>query len=439
MKLFILALLINLFASCGKEGMDSIIIPDNDTISKDDSVTNNDNFFSNYFVSPEGKDGNPGTFEKPWATWQKAFTTAKAGDTVFIRGGVYYPDADLEAAVFVYKRNGKKTKPICIFNYPGERPVLNCNTITQQNDAAGILLQECKYFHIKGLTVRNVQQRSSEASISGFYCKNTNGIVMENCISANNGGIGFYCKSSDTTYYIDCDSYDNYDPLSTDYHGGQADGYVTWCPSRESLTIFRNCRAWHNSDDGFDCWQNEGVVLFENCISFINGRDQGDGNGFKLGRTDKAPMSKPQRVLTNCLAFNNRYIGFNQNDGNIIMTLYNNCSYNNGNLGFELSQYNNLILLRNNISYKNALPDDFAHSVSHDHNSWDSNPAIKVSDADFVSMDTTGMTIQRTSDGKLPACDFLKLAAGSDLINSGIDVGLPYQGKAPDLGPFEKE
>jgi hypothetical protein len=37
----------------------------------------------------------------------------------------------------------------------------------------------------------------------------------------------------------------------------------------------------------------------------------------------------------------------------------------------------------------------------------------------------------------LPTINFLKLAAGSDLIEKGIDVGIPYSGSAPDLGAYE--
>ena len=34
---------------------------------------------------------------------------------------------------------------------------------------------------------------------------------------------------------------------------------------------------------------------------------------------------------------------------------------------------------------------------------------------------------------------FMKLAEGSDLINAGVDVGLPYNGSALDLGAYENE
>jgi hypothetical protein len=40
-------------------------------------------------------------------------------------------------------------------------------------------------------------------------------------------------------------------------------------------------------------------------------------------------------------------------------------------------------------------------------------------------------------NGSLPDIDYLKLVPASDLRNAGIDVALPYNGPAPDLGPFE--
>lgn len=40
----------------------------------------------------------------------------------------------------------------------------------------------------------------------------------------------------------------------------------------------------------------------------------------------------------------------------------------------------------------------------------------------------------RKADGSLPDINFMKLAPGSDLIDAGINVGLPFSGSAPDLG-----
>jgi hypothetical protein len=97
------------------------------------------------------------------------------------------------------------------------------------------------------------------------------------------------------------------------------------------------------------------------------------------------------------------------------------------------------MIIRNNISYKNGSIGYFSRASINDHNSWNATTNINVSDADFISIDTTGVSGKRQSNNDLPVLNFLKLAHGSDLINAGIDVGLPFLGKAPDLGPYEKE
>ena len=42
-----------------------------------------------YYVATDGKDGNTGSKDKPFATLNKANAVVAAGDTVWIRGGVY--------------------------------------------------------------------------------------------------------------------------------------------------------------------------------------------------------------------------------------------------------------------------------------------------------------------------------------------------------------
>jgi hypothetical protein len=62
-----------------------------------------------------------------------------------------------------------------------------------------------------------------------------------------------------------------------------------------------------------------------------------------------------------------------------------------------------------------------------------------VTNGDFVSIDTAGVRGPRKADGSLPDVDFMHLAQGSDLIDGGTDVGLPYIGTAPDLGYAESD
>jgi hypothetical protein len=73
--------------------------------------------------------------------------------------------------------------------------------------------------------------------------------------------------------------------------------------------------------------------------------------------------------------------------------------------------------------------------VIQESNSW--NGGFSVSPDDFISLDTTGVSTPRQAGGSLPDIPFARLAPGSDLIDAGVDVGLPYLGIKPDLGCFE--
>jgi len=67
-------------------------------------------------------------------------------------------------------------------------------------------------------------------------------------------------------------------------------------------------------------------------------------------------------------------------------------------------------------------------------NSW--NLSVTVNSADYADITEAAAGATRQTDGSLPA-GFARLVAGSDLIDQGVDVGRPYHGAAPDLGPFE--
>lgn len=79
---------------------------------------------AHYCVAPDGDDGNPGTSpERPFATIQHAVDVMRAGDTCFIRGGVYREAVDLAG------KAGTADRPITLTAYRGEEVVLD-GTIT---------------------------------------------------------------------------------------------------------------------------------------------------------------------------------------------------------------------------------------------------------------------------------------------------------------------
>ncbi len=71
-----------------------------------------------YYVSPLGRDTNPGTEDKPWKSLYKAAFTVKAGSTVILEDGVYYEDRQTsvrnsgteDAPIIFQARNPLKAK-----------------------------------------------------------------------------------------------------------------------------------------------------------------------------------------------------------------------------------------------------------------------------------------------------------------------------------------
>src|SRR4030043_357681 len=79
---------------------------------------------------------------------------------------------------------------------------------------------------------------------------------------------------------INCDSYDNYDVETS---GGNADGFACKLHPGNG-NYFYGCRAWNNSDDGWDFYHTENQTVIEYCWTWHNGAQaNGNGQGFKLG------------------------------------------------------------------------------------------------------------------------------------------------------------
>jgi hypothetical protein len=407
-------------------------------------LINLDAHSSVYYVASNGNDNNPGTFIKPWLTWQKGFDVAIAGDTVFIRGGIYYTSGTIHGGqcigVFLTGKNGKADSRITIQTYPGETPVLDGSTMAANSGRCGIYLSNCSYLTLKGLTVRNVKEygqfKGCPLAESILLAKCTN-IKFEKCV-VNGCGDGFgtsgFCDYID---FLNCDAFGNIDFCD---EGGYSNGWT--------LTMYLNpgvyasgthvsltgCRSWGNSDDGFDMYGANGYFTYIDCWAFDNGRYNGNGDGFK-SHPKGSIESGVQRKFIRCISFDNKGSGFTSTTY-VIENMYNCISYNNGKNGIGYNIGNNLAcVFKNNISFKNALSQYSGMSnFINLKNTWNQ---VKVSKSDFMSLDTAGVSGARLPDGNLPDLSFLKLVSASALIDAGSDIGLPFNGIAPDIGAYE--
>ena len=73
----------------------------------------------------------------------------------------------------------------------------------------------------------------------------------------------------------------------------------------------------------------------------------------------------------------------------------------------------------------------------HAGNSFDR--TVKLTDADFLSLDEAALIAPRQPNGELPVVKFLHLAKSNPLLNTGVPADAPFHGKAPDPGAFEAE
>jgi len=384
-----------------------------------------------FFVSTTGSDTNPGTMDLPFETIQKAVgqssTVFKPGDTVYVRGGVYST-----ATTTSLSKNGTGLARYHLLAYPGERALLDCSSMPRASGYRGIRLAG-SYWYIYGLDVK-------AAADNGMNVTGSNNIV-EFCTFFENGDTGLQLGGgASNNRIINCDSYFNVDPGQ-----GNADGFA---PKLDVGTgnSFYGCRAWQNSDDGWDGYlrpANDVSTTLENCWCFMNGflksgaASVGNGNGYKMGGSDARDLMH-NFVLTQCLAFDNREKGFDQNNNRGSMTLYNCTAYRNGR-NYVIAD--TLAFSRGKIlTVKNSLAlGDYGslHSAAvQQTNSWLA-PFPPVTSADFLSVDTAGVRGPRKADGSLPELPFLHLAPGSPLIDAGTDLGTPFNGSAPDLGAFE--
>lgn len=422
--------------------------------------------FSQIYVAPNGSDSNPGTIDQPLESIQKAQEFAHPGDTVFIRGGTYRIRenqisrvvSNLFACISYLDKSGTEGHTIKYWAYPGETPIFDFSDVKPANQRVAGIYIVGSYIHIKGLEMTGVQVTITTHTESYCIYSRGNHNIFELLSMHDNVGTGLRHYKGGNNLFLNCDSYRNHDNVSEDKLGSNNDGFGCHPDPGSTGNVFRGCRAWFNSDDGFDIIRADESVMFDSCWAFYNGYttsfdNLGDGNGFKAGgyahdAANQIPNPVPRHTVEFCIAVRNKASGFFSNHHLAGNDWYNNSAYRNGTnfnmVNRESPQVDNIWVngynhvLKNNLSYKARGSEteyiDIAKNTL-SHNSFDL--GINITDKDFVSLDESQLTAQRKSDGSLPDIDFMKPAQGSNIIDAGTDIGFKFLGKAPELGAIE--
>ncbi len=433
-------------------------------------VTLNTPVFSQIiYVAPDGNDTtNTGTIDKPFESLQKAQELANPGDTVYIRGGTYKIREDqiskvvsnLFACVTYLDKSGTEGHRINYWAYPGETPIFDYSNVKPANQRVVGIYVIGNYIHLKGLEMTGVQVTIKTHTESYCIYSRGNYNIFEQISMHDNVGTGLRHYNGGHNLFLNCDAYRNWDNVSEDQLGGNTDGFGCHPNSGGVGNVFRGCRSWFNSDDGFDIIRSGAAVVFDSCWSFYNGyspsfQQLGDGNGFKAGGFANDPANKipdpvPRHTVKFCIAVGNKANGFYSNhhlNGNY---WYNNTAYKN-NINFNmvnrespqvdsLWEYGYNHVLKNNLSYDAVSSDTAYIDTSQNtlsHNSFDL--GLNITDKDFVSLDVSQLMAPRKADGSLPDINFMRPASGSNLIDAGVDIGFAFSGSAPDIGALESD
>lgn len=410
-----------------------------------------------YYVATTGNDSSAGSMAQPFATLQKAIGVVAAGDTIWIRGGQYRitKPATSAAGININKSGTSDSNRIRIWAYPGEVPVFDFSqlAISDTDYTTGVVVSG-SWLHIKGLEIANVPMKTKSNSGVGVNEPAHDNIFEQLNIHHISGTGLFISHGTGGHLILNSDSHDNYDPTSTQGDGQNADGFGAHYQESGKVTTFRGCRAWWNSDDGWDFISQEYPVIVENSWAYGNGYinsgtgkpADGNGNGFKAGSS----KTGIRHIVRNNVAWGNRAAGFYANHSSGGNDWFNNTAYKNG------TAYNMLAStwdaagnrtdevtltgvrahkLRNNVGFPNKNSYVDGYGVDSAFNTWDL--GITPADSDFAGVSDAGFMGPRQADGSLPALNFMKLSASSKLIDKGTNVSLPFVGTAPDLGAYE--
>lgn len=378
-----------------------------------------------YYVATNGSNANSGAFSTPWKSLAYAVTVATAGDTIFIRGGRY-----INHEVYVARtkgRGGRGGNYLTIKAYQNEQPIMDYGSRR--------LIVWADYVRIEGLHF-----------IMPWRCDifGKGNQVINNIFTGEQPQYGAI-----ETGGVDVLIQGNY--IQYDDEGGNTQDHGIYLHAGKNIVVRGNTVSGSkgygihlydeqkspNPDDWVaNPFSMEGYLIEDNIVMYSQSRS---GLIIAKGRGGNYIDLRDITVRNNVF-FRNYEFGIYIREGEDIK-VENNTFYSNrlapvfirepSPEGVETAE--NITVVNNILSAQPGMNhifnSSYAQNIQLSNNLYNRTPMLVavtpstyvVGDPKFVNESTQIFLLQLDS----PAID------------AGLDIGLPFSGKAPDIGAFE--
>jgi len=365
-----------------------------------------------YFVATTGTDDNPGTSDRPWRNPQKCVslgTPVAAGDTCLIGDGVYSANGPV---VYVRKNSpaGTATSPITLKSQNRFGAVIEVPSVTDPNKNFGFYITQ-PYYIIEGFDIRGTTSTVS-SNHHGISANGATGIIIRKnkihhigrtvcstVLSAENGivGLGDDAIVEDNLFYTIGSLRNGENGCSTTK--SQVLDHAIYISNFTNVTIRRN--IFYDVNRGYALHVYTGSGSTANGLFVYN-------NVF----ADRSITNTPAAQILLAHTLNN-------------VQIRNNIFYGPANTkGYGIDFYNTKTV--QNVVLSHNLMNGTASTLINEYRE----PAAGVTE------DTSNMYNTDPAFLNAGLRDY-RLMAMSPAIDKGTPVGLPFKGKAPDIGAHE--
>lgn len=226
------------------------------------------------YVAPTGDDANPGTQSQPLRTIQTAVDLAQAGDTVYVRQGVYHE-------VVTIKNSGAPNQQLTVAAYPGEQPVIDGEyRLPEGEPARWNNVVEPPIYFVWGALVRI---RGSYVRFTGFEVKQSLGrailisntdtqrnqqVEIDNCIVHDSRNSLIRVMSADYVTVQNCQFFHASDYATHNRTAGELNWPAALATINATHVLFRQNIVHENWSSGISPGVDSRHITIENNIIY---------------------------------------------------------------------------------------------------------------------------------------------------------------------------